>query len=138
MSLSNSIKDAIKKKLPAVKTSDSLRSAITAITDANSSACVVYSGDELIGIVTEMDLMGGIADQKDIDSNEVSSIMTVCELISNKAAITPCVQLDEDESTESALGIMHEAGVHHLLVSGKSGNAVGVISALQLLKLVIS
>ena len=137
MSLSDSIKKAISKKLPAVQSSDSLKTAIMAMTDASSSAIVVFSGDELIGLVTEMDLMGGIADQKDLES-EVASVMTVCELITKEATATPCIQLDEDESVDAAIGIMSEAGVHHLLISGSTGQAVGVVSAQQILKLVVS
>ena len=138
MGLSDSISKAIKKKLPSVNASDSLRSAIKAMTDADCSAIVVKAGDEVIGIVTEMDLMGGVADQKDLDSDEVASVMTVCELITNKAASSPCIQLDEDQSAQSAIDIMSEAGVHHLLVSGSKGQPVGVISGQQLLKLIVS
>lgn len=138
MSLTDSIKKAIKRKLPAVSISDSLRTAITAMTNVNASAIVVKTGEEVIGIVTELDLTGGVTAHKDLDSTTVAEVMTACDLITCKGSRSPCVQLDEDETIATALSIMSEAGVHHLLISGNDGNAAGLVSAQDLLKLVVS
>lgn len=137
MSLSDSIKNAIKTKLPSVTIDNSLQEAIEILSTANVSALVVFTGEDLVGIVTEMDMMHGVVENGDLHETKVASIMTACELITDKGTITPCIQLDLDEEVGSALNIMNEAGVHHLLVSGSDGKAAGMVSASDLLRIVI-
>jgi len=60
---------------------------------------------------------------------------------SDKATIQeyePCVQLDEDEDAISAIKVMYEAGVNHLLVSGSQGEPVGMVSSLEIIELLAS
>lgn len=138
MAINDSIRNAIKKKLPAVTIEDSIHHAIKVMTDANVTALVVITDGVLVGIITEMDLMHGVTENSNLNAAKVASVMTACELITAKGSKSPCVQLDEDESALNALRIMNEAGVHHLLVSGANGEAVGMVSAKDILKLVVS
>jgi len=138
MSMNDSIKSAVRDNVPAVTIEDSLREAIRKMTEAESTALVVKTGDELIGIITEMDLMRGVEENADLDATTAASVMTACDMITKAGAKSPCVQLDEDESAAAALAVMNEAGVHHLLVSGADGRAVGIVSARDLLRLYIS
>lgn len=64
--------------------------------------------------------------------------MTKCEFISRKPTRNPCVQLDEDEEILSAIKVMYEAGINHLLVSGSKGEPVGMVSSLEMIKLLAS
>lgn len=138
MAKNDLIRQAIKKKLPAVTIDDTLHSAIKTMTDADVSALVVISDGELVGIITEMDLMHGVTEHSDLAAVKVGSLMTACELITSTAANSPCVQLDEEESALNAIRIMNHAGVHHLLVSDANGKAVGMVAAKDILKLMIS
>lgn len=138
MSLKDSISKAIKKDTPAVTLEDSLEIAIRKMVDGGCSALAVKSGNELIGIVTDMDIMESIRRNGLTGGVNVADFMVKCELLSQKGTKSPCVQLDEDESVENALKLMAGAGVHHLLVSGANNKAMGIVSSQALLKLVLS
>lgn len=135
MGLQDTISSAIQKNTPTVTIEDSLRTAIQRLGEAKASALAVRSGAELVGIVTEMDLMYSLSNGKDLDATQVAACMTACELISSKGARNPCVQLDESENVVTALNIMYEAGVHNLLVSGAGNQVLGVVAARDLLLL---
>lgn len=135
MGLSNEISSAVKWDSPSVDLQDTARAVISKMVNSGVSALVVKNGDEVFGIVTEMDLMGCIAKGKDLDGVTVSKFMTSCEIISEKERVTPCIQLEETQSTQNAIKLMDHAGIHHLLVTGEKGT--GIISAQDLLRLVV-
>lgn len=132
------IKNAVKRKFPAVGLSDTLDTALQAMAKANASALVVKTDEDLVGVVTISDIMYSLTNEDDLHQTPVSSFMTSCEFISDKATNNPCVQLDEDEDVLSAIKVMNEAGVNHLLVSGSKGEPVGMVSSLEIIKLLAS
>lgn len=138
MEKNKTIKKAIKRKFPAVGLDDTLDTALKAMANANATALVVKTGDDLVGVVTISDIMYSLTNEDDLHQTTVSSFMTSCEFISNKATSNPCVQLDEDEDVLSAVKVMNEAGVNHLLVSGSKGEPVGMVSSLEIIKLLAS
>jgi len=116
---------------------DNLQTAVRKMTTAAVTALIVESGGELVGIVTDMDIMHSVAASRNPTELKVADFMTACELITREGAKTPCIQLDEDQSIKSALEIMDEAGVHNLLVSGADGKVAGMVSASDLLKVAV-
>ncbi len=138
MAMHDRIRAAVRTDAPKVGLDDSLRTAIRSLAGWDCSALLVESGGELVGIITDMDMATSVVNGDDLDTTKVAGFMTSCELISAKPTKTPCVQLDEDESVANALAIMHEGGVHNLLVSGGGGKAIGVVSARGLLALAIA
>ena len=135
MNATKVIKDAIDRKYPAIELSATLQSAITKMAEDNASALVVKSGNEIIGLVTISDVMGSLAHGHHPEETPISNFMTRCELISGKGTANPCAQLDENQDVLTALKVMFSAGVNHLLVSGDKGEPVGLVSALQLVRL---
>jgi CBS domain-containing protein len=135
MGLGNEISSAVKWDSPSVDLQVTLRTAITRMVNSGVSALVIKSGDNVVGVVTDMDLMRCIARGDDLDGVTVSSFMTSCEVISGKKIKTPCIQLDKTQSVKDAIGVMDLAGVHHLFVAGEKD--AGVISAQDLLRLAI-
>jgi CBS domain-containing protein len=135
MGLGNEISSAVMWDLPSVDPQVTLRMAITRMVNSGVSALVVKSDDQVVGVVTDMDLMRCIARGDDLDGVPVSSFMTCCEVISGKKIKIPCIQLDKTQSVKNAIGVMDLAGVHHLFVAGEKD--AGVISAQDLLRLVI-
>jgi CBS domain-containing protein len=129
------IKEAIVREYPAISREDTLGTAIKLMARNNSSALVVEEGEEFIGIVTITDVMYSLAHEQDLYSTMIGSFMTRCDLISTNATRNPCVQLDEHQDALSALKVMYEAGVHHLVVSGDNGRPAGVVSSLEIVKL---
>ena len=135
MGLGSEISSAVKWDSPSVDMQGTLRTAINKMVNSGVSALVVKSDDQVVGVVTDMDLMRCIAKGDDLDAVAVSSFMTSCEVISGKKIKSPCIQLDKTQSVKDAIGVMELAGVHHLFVAGEKD--AGVISAQDLLRLVV-
>ncbi len=129
------INQAIKRKFPKIDIDDNLETALKMMTEANVSVLAGKIGEELVGLITVSDVMFSLANGDDIKSTKISSFMTKCEFDVSHETRNPCIQLDEDEDALSAIKVMYEAGVHHLLVSGAGGEAAGIVSSLELVKL---
>ncbi len=129
------IRQAIKRKFPMIDVDDSIDQALSMMKDANVSVLAVKVGEELIGLVTISDVMHSLANEDDLSETKILNIMTKCEFNTSEETRNPCIQLDEDEDALTAIKVMHEAGVNHLLVSGIDGKAVGIVSSLEIVKL---
>ncbi|MFZ5798191.1 MAG: CBS domain-containing protein [Desulfobulbus sp.] len=138
MGLHDTIGKAIDRSTPTVALDDTLATVIRKMVDEGCSALAVQSGGELIGIVTDMDVMDSIKRNGLSNATKVADFMVKCELLSEKGTKSPCVQLDEGESVENAIKLMAGAGVHNLLVSGADKKAIGIVSSRALLKLVLA
>ncbi len=138
MGNSNTIRNAVRRKFPAVDIGDSLETTMRTMAQEDVAALVVKVEKELVGIVTMADVMYSLANNDAPEETKISSFMTKCEIVSDKDIRNPCVQLDEDEDLMSAIKIMHDAGVNHLLVSGREGDPVGMVSSMDIIKLLAS
>lgn len=135
MAESLKVKQAIKRKFPVIDVDDSLDMAIQLMAETNVSVLAVKVGAELIGIVTVWDVMNGLAHDYDRQQTKISTFMTKCDFNTERSTKNSCIQLDEDEDVISAIKVMYEAGVNHLLVTGEKGTPVGIVSSLELIKL---
>ncbi len=138
MSLKDEIRSAVNWDAPGVDMNDSLRTAIQKMMVGGSTALLVKMDSIVIGVVTDMDLMRTVVSNEDLDETKVSEFMTGCELITGRTTKTPAVQLHEAESVENALGVLEEANLHNLVVSGENEKCAGTVSVRDLLGLVIS
>lgn len=137
MALHDPIRPAV-KHTPVVRMNDSLLTAAEYMSKHDASALIVKNGEEMVGILTDMDVMDGIVRNNDLAGTTVASCMTACQLITDHPAQSPCVQLYEQESVKSALEIMSTAGIHNLLVSCEMGLGTCMVSIRDLLKVAIS
>ena len=135
MKSTRTIKEAIIRRYPEIGLDDSLGEAINAMAKNNASALVVREGGILVGLVTITDVMHSLVHHQDLQDTKISSFMTKCELISAKATKNACAQLDENQDVLSALKVMHQAGVNHLVVARSEGDPVGVVSSLEIIRL---
>ncbi len=138
MTEKKTIKQAIHRKFPVINIEDSLETALKLMAQNNVSVLAVKLGKELIGLVTISDVMHSLANEDDLEQTPISQFMTKCEFNTEKQTRNPCIQLDEDEDALSAIKVMYEAGVNHLLISGAHGEPVGIVSSLELVKLLAS
>lgn len=129
------IKEAVVREYPVISLDDNLAAAMQTMAHNNASALVVKSNDDFVGIVTITDVLFSLAHDSNLQETRISSFMTTCELISEKGTSNPCSQLDEEQDALSAIKVMHEAGVNHLVVSGSRGEPVGIVSSLEIIKL---
>lgn len=130
------VRQAIKKKFPVIDIDDSLGAAIQIMAQNNVSVLAVKVDKELVGIVTISDVMHGLANDDNLETTRISTFMTQCKFNTEESTQTSCLQLDEEEDILSAIKVMHEAGVNHLLVTGVENEPLGIVSSLELVKLV--
>lgn len=136
MSTYGKVKQAIKRKFPVIDINESLGAAIHLMAEKNVSVLAVKVQEELIGIVTVSDVMHGLANENDLERTKISDFMTTCKFDTEKSTKRSCLQLDEEENTLGAIKVMLEAGVNHLLVTGEENTPLGIVSSLELVKLV--
>jgi predicted transcriptional regulator len=137
MGMNDEIKSAVNWGTVSVDLDDSVRVAIEKMSVSRSAALAVKMGDEVVGVLTDTDLLMCVSRGEDVDTTKASRCMTPCEIITTKRSKSPCVQIDASQTVENALGVLNLAGVHHLLVSGED-DRVGLVSVVDLLKLAIA
>ena len=96
--------------------SDSLRSAADTMWRQQTGSLLVMDGDELVGIITERDVMKAVAQGRDVDATPVSDVMTKDVL-----TIVPST------SAHEAARHMAARWIRHLPVLD-GGRVVGVVS----------
>jgi predicted transcriptional regulator len=132
------VKHAIKRKFPILDINDSLEETLKLMAQANVSVIAVKMNEEFIGMVSVWDVMHALANQKDAKQTKISTFMTKCEFSTKNSSKNSCHQLDEDEDVLSAIKVLYEAGVNHLLITGEKHEPLGIVSSLDLIKLVAS
>ncbi len=96
--------------------SDSLRSAADTMWRQQTGSLLVMEGDQLVGIITERDVMKAVAQGRDVETTPVSDVMTKDVL-----TITP------DTSAHEAARHMASRWIRHLPVLD-DGRLVGIVS----------
>ncbi len=132
------VKHAIKRKFPVIESNESLGAAIHLMARSNVSVLVVKVKEDLIGMVTVSDVMQGIANNYDFEQTKISKFVTECRIDNRNITAKSCIQLDEDQDVFSAIKVMYEGGVNHLLITGTKNEPVGIVSSLDLIKLIAS
>ena len=135
MKSSRTLKEAIIRRYPEIALEASLGDAIKMMAKNNCSALVVKEGGVLFGLVTITDVMHSLVHHNDLQDTKISSFNTKSEKISTEGTKNACAQLDEEQDVLSALKVMHQAGVNHLLVSRGEDEPLGVVSALEIVRL---
>ena len=95
---------------------DSLRSAADTMWRQQTGSLLVMDGDELVGIITERDVMKAVAQGRDVDTTPVSDVMT-------KDVLT----ISPGTSAHEAARHMAARWIRHLPVI-EDGRVVGVVS----------
>ena len=132
------VKQAIKRKFPVIKGEESLNAAIQLMAESDVSVLVVKAEELLIGILTVSDVMQGLAQDYDLEQTKISFFMTECTVDGKNANGKSCIQLDEDQDLMSAIKVMYTGGINHLLVTGVNNEPLGIVSNLDLIKLMAS
>lgn len=95
---------------------DSLRSAAETMWRQQTGSLLVMDGDDLVGIITERDVMKAVAQRKDVDGTTVSDVMT-----------RDVLTISPDTTAHEAARHMASRWIRHLpVVDG--GSVVGVVS----------
>jgi CBS domain-containing protein len=100
------------------------RSAIARMNAEKIGCLLVEDGGSIVGIFTERDVLNRITGNLAALDRPVSEVMTASPEI-----------IHEDDSVAYALHAMSVNGYRHLPIADDSGNAVGLLSARDLLRL---
>ena len=100
---------------------DSVRHAAALMRGAGVGSLAVFDAERLVGIVTEHDLVGVVADGADAGSMPVRSVMSKGLLVA-----------EPGEECQEVAARMVEHGIRHLPVV-EDGRLIGVVSARDLL-----
>ena len=116
------IDQLFRREVVAVSADESLAEAASRMTFNEVSALPVLEGGELIGILTERDVVQAVADERDPTTTAVAECMTP-----RPVTIAP------DAEVSDAARAMLEIGARHLPVLD-GGRLVGMLSARDLLE----
>ncbi|MEM0064669.1 MAG: CBS domain-containing protein [Metallosphaera sp.] len=114
--MTRTVSEVANKIIRVVREEDTIVSAATEMKNHNiGSMLVVDNQGQIVGIVTERDVVRAMADRR-LDG-KVKDYMT-----SSVKGVT------EETSVEEAVSIMLENGFRHLPVIGKEGKVIGIVS----------
>lgn len=106
------------KTLPKVAPNDSIKDACVVMADSNARALVVMHGNELVGVISERDVVANcIARDLDVQATQVESIMS-----------TGVKTIATNDSIAKAIDIMQQGKFHHIPVIDED-KVLGLISS---------
>ncbi|MEW6428186.1 MAG: CBS domain-containing protein [Thermodesulfobacteriota bacterium] len=133
MKLTDTIEETVRWDDPGVRSDDTLLTAIRLMAAGNVSGLLVRLNGEVLGIITDWDIMHSVNNGYDPAETRVDKFMTACQAMLGRSIKSPCIQLDGSISIKDALRLMADQNVHHLMVTGGEGE-VGLLSSLDLLR----
>ncbi|MFQ3293942.1 MAG: CBS domain-containing protein [Halobacteriales archaeon] len=110
------IREVMSREYVGVSESDSVLGAVQLMRDEASACVIVLRGSEPVGIVTEWDVLGLVADELDPETTEIAAIMS-----------SPVVTVDPDRGLSEAAETMGHEGIRNLLVT-EADDIVGVLT----------
>lgn len=111
-----SVRDVLTKSYVGVSESDSVRGAVQLMRDERVGSVLVVRGSSAIGIMTEWDVLGVVADGKDPAAVDVGEVMS-----------TPVIAISPDRSLTDAADVMARDAIRNLVVEDADG-LVGVLT----------
>jgi acetoin utilization protein AcuB len=120
------VADVMTRTPAALHVTHSLRAAQRLFVDKGFQHLPVIQGGRLVGIVSDRDISRFLAGRPQAADLEVSNAMT-----------QDPVTVSLDTSIEDAAGLLVQQGFHSLPVVEKSGRLVGIVTASDLLRVLV-
>lgn len=112
------VSDVMTKQVIYLSTDTTLDEAAKAMRDADIGDVVVTEGADLVGLVTDRDIVvRAVAERSDPASTTIGSITT-----------REVVMIEQNSSTGDAAALMRERGVRRVLVCDAERQLVGIVS----------
>lgn len=112
-----SVRDVLTREYVGVSESDAVLGAVQLMREERVACVLVVRGSEPVGIVTEWDVLGLVADGTNPEETTVGEIMS-----------TPVRSIDADRSLADAADTMTRENIRNLLVRTADGETVGVVT----------
>jgi CBS domain-containing protein len=111
------------QETPQVSPDVSVLDAVRVMTDAQVGAITVTSGQKIVGIFTERDLMKRVVHQeRDVRATRIAEVMT-----------SPVETVPNSTSVAEAAAIMRDRHIRHLAVVDPQGQLIGLVAQRYLL-----
>jgi len=110
------IRDVMTREYVGVSESDTVLGAVRLMREEESGSVVVLRGSDPVGMLTEWDVLGLVADEADPAETTVASVMS-----------EPVLTVAADEGLRTATGKMSRERVRRLVVTD-GGEVVGLLS----------
>src|SRR5688572_16472152 len=113
------VKEVMTREVEFIQPNDSLQTAAQKMRDRDVGFLPVYEGDELIGVVTDRDIViRGIVGGMNPDA-----------ILGREMVTSPVIYCFDDQDAEEAAGLMRQNQVRRLIVLDRNNNRpVGVVS----------
>lgn len=111
-----SVRDVLTKSYVGVSESDSVRGAVELMRDERAGSVLVVRGSSAVGIMTEWDVLGVVADATDPGEVTVGDVMS-----------SPVISISPDRSLTDAADMMARDAIRNLVVEDDEG-LVGVLT----------
>ncbi len=105
-----SVRDVLTTEYVGVSESDTVRGAVELMREERTSCVLVVRGSEPVGIMTEWDVLGVVADDGDPNETAVGDVMT-----------TPVISFAPDRSLTDAASAMARENIRNVVVENEDG-----------------
>ena len=113
------VKDVMTRNVEVIQPNDSLQMAAQKMRDRDIGFLPVYEGDELIGVVTD----------RDIVIRAIAGGMNPDAILGRELVTSPFVYCFDDQDVEEAARLMRQNQIRRLVILDRNNNQlVGVVS----------
>jgi signal-transduction protein with cAMP-binding, CBS, and nucleotidyltransferase domain len=125
--LSNQVKEIMTTQLTSAKITETISRVVEMMVTADVGRVIITDADVPVGIFTEKDVLKRVVNQGvDLQQTSIREVMT-----------SPIQAVAEETHILDALGRMYQGNFRHLLVRGRRGTIVGIVSMRRILKIAV-
>ena len=125
--LSNQVKEIMTTQLASARITETISRVVEIMVTADVGRVIVTDADVPVGIFTEKDVLKRVANQgMNLQQTSIREVMT-----------SPIQAVAEETHILDALGRMYQGNFRHLLVRGRRGTIVGIVSMRRILKIAV-
>jgi signal-transduction protein with cAMP-binding, CBS, and nucleotidyltransferase domain len=125
--LSNQVKEIMTTQLTSARITETISRVVEIMVSADVGRVIITDADVPVGIFTEKDVLKRVANQgMDLQQTSIREVMT-----------SPIQAVAEETHILDALGKMYQGNFRHLLVRGRRGTIVGIVSMRRILKIAV-
>ena len=125
--LSNQVKEIMTTQLTSAGITETISRVVEIMVTADIGRVIITDADVPVGIFTEKDVLKRVANKGiDLQQTSIREVMT-----------SPIQAVAEETHILEALGRMYQGNFRHLLVRGRRGTIVGIVSMRRILKIAV-
>jgi signal-transduction protein with cAMP-binding, CBS, and nucleotidyltransferase domain len=125
--LSNQVKEIMTTQLTSARITETISRVVEIMVSADVGRVIITDADVPVGIFTEKDVLKRVANKGiDLQQTTIREVMTA-----------PIQAVAEETHILDALGRMYQGNFRHLLVRGRRGTIVGIVSMRRILKIAV-